>query len=292
MRKGEIWNVMRSFDYKATRQVENFQRNAHRLIRGFGYDKSQSKFSIDRNSVGSSLCLKNRIILLFIVYILFLGNPVFAAVYPKEPIPMAGFRLGWRLEILIISGICLLAVFVWILTHSIPISGEVISMILLMPIIEEYIFRYLLMYLFLLGGNANPGLNQEIGINELVRAFIIVGVIFGILHLLLRWLITSSLITAPGGLQVGEGLFIGMLNGLIFLNFIFVFEIGLLITMFYVWVAHILINMVLVIYNLFVNLVLGGSFLAHLIPRLLLAVIAILWFWCGWKYQTIGTEIF
>jgi len=293
MHRGKIWNVMGSFSRIATRQVEKVQRDAYRLGRGIECDMSQSGFSTDRRSVGSASCPKSQTILLLIISVLFLSNPVLAAVSPKEPIPFSGFRFDWWLEILIISGICLLAVYSWIKTHLVPIYGGVISTILLMPIIEEYFFRYVLMYLFLLKGKANPELNQEISINVLVLVFLIVGVLFGILHLLLSWfLVESSIFTAPGGVQVGEGLFLGMLNGLIFLNFIYFFNVGLLITMVYVWTAHIMVNLVAVAYNVIVNLFFGRSFFLHLAPRLVAGIMAIVMFWYCWKYQTIVTEIF
>ena len=88
-------------------------------------------------------------------------------------------------------------------------------------------------------------------------------------------------------ITVGEGLFIGMLNGLIFLNFIYFFNVGLLITMVYVCMAHIMVILMAVAYNVIVNIFFGKSFFLHLAPRLVAGVVGIFWFLFCWANHSI-----
>jgi hypothetical protein len=62
--------------------------------------------------------------------------------------------------------------------------------------------------------------------------------------------------------------------------------------MIWVWFAHIVINAALVVWNLFVNFVLGDNLLAHMAPRLILALVAIFWFCRCWVTNRLPTEIF
>lgn len=237
-----------------------------------------------------------RLVALATLFVLSQCSSVLGAVSPKRPIPWGGFRLDWKDEIVILAGIFLCAAVVWLLLylgrHIVPGLSYLARTVILMPIIEEYLFRYLGMYLLFLGGKADPAMNSEIGMSELVRAFIYVGVFFGILHVFLTLKTEQGLFTPPPVIPVCEGLYIGMFNGLMFLNFVFLFRMGLFVTMCYVWMAHILVNAGLVIYNFFVNSFLGRSLLAHLMLRLVLAATAVFWFWYCWRYQTITTIMF
>ena len=295
MRERKILNVITSFGNIATRQEEKVQRDAYRLGRGIECGTSQSEFSIERWSAGSALSPKGRTIILLIISVLFLSNPVLAAVSPKEPIPFADFRLDWWLEILIIFTIAVIAAIVFIISLGLPIGGIVIRVVILWPILEEFVFRYILMYaLYLKGRYGNP----DMGL--LVNAFLIFGITFGLFHALPALLNKAKPVPSndvlgilpPIGLQVGEGLFLGMLNGLIFLNFIYFFNVGLLITMVYVWTAHIMVNLVAVVFNFIVNNFFGRNFFLHLAPRLVAGIMALVMFWYCWSHQTLVTEIF
>lgn len=205
----------------------------------------------------------------------------------RPDIPYSDFRLDDWLEILIVFGVAVLAAAALFFSFALPIGGLVLRLVILLPIVEEFIFRYILLYAIALWGRYNnPSLIQMLG------AFLIVGIGFGLAHAFIAffskgWDPSKDIFTAPAGIQVGEGLFLGMLNGLIFLNFIYFYNVGLLMTMVYVWIAHITINGALVAYNIVVNVLFGGSFLLHLLPRLGAGLLGAFWFWYCWAHTSI-----
>jgi membrane protease YdiL (CAAX protease family) len=199
-----------------------------------------------------------------------------ADVAPDEP-PGADLRFPDQVEIVVVCMIGLAAIGFWLMTRPLGAVGSLLATVFWLPIIEEWLFRYVLMYLIVIGVCGCPAW----------LAYVIVGVLFGVLHLLLALTLEPHVFAAPPGFQVGEGLFIACFNGLLFLNFILVHHYGLLITMIYVWLAHILINGVAVVYNTLVNFLLGGNLLAHLAPRVLLGLCAVFYFCYVYVNQTI-----
>ena len=197
--------------------------------------------------------------------------------------PLADFRLPHVWEVVIVSAVCLVAIILWLLTRRLPIVGSLLSILLLMPIIEEYFFRYVGLHLVAIGLFHVPP----------EKALVYVGVIFALLHVPLVLLGGRPPFTArPVLLQVCDGLFIGCFNGLMLLNLMEVHRTGLLVTMIYCWLAHILINVAIVIYNVLVNTVLGGNVFAHLLPRIVLVAVSVYWFWWCWTNGTVITGTF
>jgi hypothetical protein len=230
---------------------------------------------------------------------------------PGHTIPLADFTLGETWDLIVVGVVCVAVVLLWLLTRAIPGVGTVVLIVITLPIVEEFLFRYLLTGLWGLyygGVNSVAALVGRLCAFErrdtYVEALVFFGFLFGVLHLftaMLPWVLdftkahAAAVFQCPPGLQVGEGLFIGMFNGFIYIIFIYVYDIGLLATMIYVWMAHILINLVLVAYNLFVNFVIGpglAGLLAHIAPRLLLAATAIFWFVRCWVSNSLPIEVF
>jgi hypothetical protein len=244
--------------------------------------------SIFRMKVFSPLCLAAASTLLA-----FAAGGAEANHYSSQA-PYLDLTLGKNWDLIVVMFVCLAAIAGGVLTLGMPGVGACLRIIIFLPVIEEFLFRYVLTGLIGVEAHGADVVSRWIGISarreELVEALVYFGVIFGLLHLLIACTLGNEFTTVPG-LQVCEGLFIGMFNGLIYLNFTYVYGAGLLITMVYLWLAHILINAVLVALNLVVNIVLQGSLLVHLAPRFVLAVTAIFWFvWC-WMHNTIRTGV-
>jgi len=207
-----------------------------------------------------------------------------AAVGPLPP----NVVLPRSVELLVIGGVTVAAIVAFVLLRPFPIMGPVVTIILLLPIIEEVFFRWVGIKLI---GIEVLGWTQ-------VQALVYVGIIFALCHVLLAWLAPKSdkitdLIRCPWGfLQVGEALTIGAFNGMIFLTYLYQHHLSLLSTMLYIWAAHILINLGMVIYNLVTNVLsryaLGGrfGFLMHFLIRAFLAAAGIFWYVRCWLAQS------
>jgi hypothetical protein len=221
-------------------------------------------------------CLLKVLVFTLLVFLLCTGEA------EAGPPPGADFHLAPSVEYVIIGIVFVVAVVLYFILTPVKVVHAFVSLVLLIPIVEEFLFRLVLTYVFAVYMVGWPP----------YKAVVIIGMIFGMVHLFTVFISASPPFTAPPGLPVCEGLFIGCFNGLLFFNLMQLYNTGLLITMVYVWLTHILINVVIVAYNIVINVIFGGSFLIHLAPRFVLAVTAILWFvWC-WMHQTVITGTF
>lgn len=222
--------------------------------------------------------LSNRISAGILAFLILM--PLVANGLSVSEIPGGRFRLPDEVELAIVVAAFLIAIACYHFLWGFPMAKGVVATLVLLPVVEEILFRFVGIHLLAIGLLGLPDF----------KAFVYVGILFGFMHAASIWLGRGDLpqiCVAPPGFQVGEGLFIGMFNGLIFTNFMYYAGVGLLVTMLYVWFAHIIINVVAVGYNLFVNIVLGGNLLAHLLPRLSLAICAAFWFYMCWTSQTV-----
>lgn len=192
--------------------------------------------------------------------------------------PGADFRLPDWIEIILVIVIAAAAVVLGLM--CLPLTklpgppgwaAQAVMVVLLLPVFEEVVFRFFGIEVL------------AVGILNLTKtqAFLWTTILFAIAHLVLAVAVTtvSKLAPRPPGIQVCEGCLIGVFNGMVYIMLRFVGPgdaVGLLVTMFYCWMAHILANLGLVIFNLVVNLLMPvKGILLHVFLRLGLLAIGV-----------------
>jgi hypothetical protein len=200
--------------------------------------------------------------------------------------PGAGFRLPGEVEIVLVIIIAAAAVVlggICLPLTKLPgppgWASQAVMVILLLPVFEEAIFRF-----FGIEVVANGILHLSN-----TQAFLYTTVLFALAHMVLAAVTTtvSPLAPRPPGIQVCEGCFIGSFNGMLYIMLRFVdsnHEVGLLVTMTYCWLLHILVNLALVVFNLVVNAVLPiRSVVLHVALRLCLLAVGMFYLIMTWQ---------
>lgn len=139
-----------------------------------------------------------------------------------------------------------------------------IMIVILLPILEEILFRYYIMdFIALTCLKAS-----------LTQAFIYTTLIFAVAHVILAFVLRgSSSLMMPSipGIQICDGLLLGSFIGLVYILMRFRLDptIGLLITLtFGCFLFHILFNFVIVLFNVVANLMGKYGIWLHILVRL------------------------
>jgi hypothetical protein len=212
---------------------------------------------------------------MLLIALFVLADSAAAAKPSADGIPGGHFRLDPGLEPLIILAVGAVAAILVFTVGRSPWLGTVLNIVVFLPLLEEVLFRFIVMF----------GICYRVLKMPDWLAVVVGGLVFVVAHVVIAFIneakeawaaAKNPFITIPG-FQVGEALFLAAFNGLLFMVFITVHECGFLITMIYVWAAHIMINLAAVAYNCVVNILFGRSTLLHFLPRVAFGLCGAAW---------------